>query len=287
MKLHLIGNARLLIVSWWPGYPHLRVYWGDSPETSDWTRFIVNSSWATKCRLWIVFSQRFQDCRLNTPSKAAQAHILHRHEQSEGNLNSNLSASVEFACRFNTVGVSDAISMGTDGMSFSLQSRDLIADSVETVMGGQWYDANISIPGCDKNMPGVIIAMGRLNRPSIMIYGRNYQARLLQAYRSAYWHCLCLPKFRWVFFIVNIYQLKYQCFSFSSQIPLSMPTDLRILRHSLFMLARLGMALNLFLSYCSELSQSALQGQREDWCNSRNHLLEFDCFCYLHWINFA
>jgi len=73
--------------------------------------------------------------------------------------------------RFNTVGVSDGISMGTDGMSYSLQSRDLIADSVETVMGGQWYDANISIPGCDKNMPGVIMAMGRLNRPSLMVYG--------------------------------------------------------------------------------------------------------------------
>jgi dihydroxy-acid dehydratase len=73
--------------------------------------------------------------------------------------------------RFNTVGVSDGISMGTRGMSFSLQSRDLIADSVETVMGGQWYDANISLPGCDKNMPGVIMAMGRLNRPALMIYG--------------------------------------------------------------------------------------------------------------------
>jgi dihydroxy-acid dehydratase len=73
--------------------------------------------------------------------------------------------------RFNTVGVSDGISMGTDGMSFSLQSRDLIADSIETVMSGQWYDANISIPGCDKNMPGCLIAMGRLNRPSLMIYG--------------------------------------------------------------------------------------------------------------------
>ncbi len=73
--------------------------------------------------------------------------------------------------RFNTVGVSDGISMGTKGMSYSLQSRDLIADSIETIMGGQWYDANISIPGCDKNMPGCLIAMGRLNRPSIMIYG--------------------------------------------------------------------------------------------------------------------
>src|SRR6266699_7293689 len=73
--------------------------------------------------------------------------------------------------RFNTVGVSDGISMGTEGMSFSLQSRDLIADSIETVMAAQWYDANISIPGCDKNMPGCVMAMGRLNRPSLMIYG--------------------------------------------------------------------------------------------------------------------
>jgi len=73
--------------------------------------------------------------------------------------------------RFNTIGVSDGISMGTEGMSYSLQSRDLIADSIETVMGAQWYDANISIPGCDKNMPGSIIAMGRINRPSLMIYG--------------------------------------------------------------------------------------------------------------------
>jgi dihydroxy-acid dehydratase len=78
--------------------------------------------------------------------------------------------------RFNTIGVSDGISMGTEGMSFSLQSRDLIADSIETVMAAQWYDANISIPGCDKNMPGCIIAMGRLNRPSLMIYGGTIRA---------------------------------------------------------------------------------------------------------------
>jgi len=73
--------------------------------------------------------------------------------------------------RFNTIGVSDGISMGTEGMSYSLQSRDIIADSIETVMAAQWYDANISIPGCDKNMPGVVIAMGRINRPSLMVYG--------------------------------------------------------------------------------------------------------------------
>jgi len=73
--------------------------------------------------------------------------------------------------RFNTIGVSDGISMGTEGMSYSLQSRDLIADSIETVMCAQWYDACISIPGCDKNMPGCIMAMGRVDRPGLMIYG--------------------------------------------------------------------------------------------------------------------
>ncbi|CAF1383664.1 unnamed protein product [Adineta steineri] len=73
--------------------------------------------------------------------------------------------------RFNTIGVSDAISMGTTGMSYSLPSRDLIADSIESVMGAHWYDGLITVPGCDKNMPGCIIAMARLNRPSLMIYG--------------------------------------------------------------------------------------------------------------------
>ena len=78
--------------------------------------------------------------------------------------------------RFNTIGVSDGISMGTEGMSYSLQSRDLIADSIETVVAGQWYDALITIPGCDKNMPGCLMAMGRLNRPSLMIYGGTIRA---------------------------------------------------------------------------------------------------------------
>ena len=78
--------------------------------------------------------------------------------------------------RFNTIGVSDGISMGTDGMSYSLPSRDLIADSIETVMHAQWYDGLVAIPGCDKNMPGCLIAMGRLNRPSIMVYGGTIRA---------------------------------------------------------------------------------------------------------------
>ncbi len=78
--------------------------------------------------------------------------------------------------RFNTIGVSDGISMGTEGMSYSLQSRDIIADSIETVMAAQWYDALIALPGCDKNMPGSIMAMGRLNRPAIMVYGGTIRA---------------------------------------------------------------------------------------------------------------
>ena len=78
--------------------------------------------------------------------------------------------------RFNTIGVSDGISMGTTGMRYSLQSRDLIADSIETTMCAHWYDGLIALPGCDKNMPGVIMAMGRINRPGIMVYGGTIRA---------------------------------------------------------------------------------------------------------------
>jgi len=72
---------------------------------------------------------------------------------------------------FNTIGVSDGMSNGTDGMRYSLVSRDIIADSIETVCGAQHYDGLIAVMGCDKNMPGSVIAMGRLNRPAIMVYG--------------------------------------------------------------------------------------------------------------------
>lgn len=102
-------------------------------------------------------------------------HLLHLAEKAKEGVH----AAGLVGLRFNTIGVSDGISMGTDGMSYSLQSRDLIADSIETVMAAQWYDANISIPGCDKNMPGCLIAMGRLNRPSIMIYGGTIRAGCL------------------------------------------------------------------------------------------------------------
>ncbi len=81
--------------------------------------------------------------------------------------------------RFNTIGVSDGISMGTEGMSYSLQSRDLIADSIETLVAAQWYDACVTLPGCDKNMPGCIMALGRLNRPGLMVYGGTIKPGIL------------------------------------------------------------------------------------------------------------
>ncbi|MEO1450311.1 MAG: dihydroxy-acid dehydratase, partial [Bacteroidota bacterium] len=85
---------------------------------------------------------------------------------------------------FHTIGVSDGISMGTEGMRYSLPSRDIIADSIETVVQAQWYDGVIPVVGCDKNMPGAMIALGRLNRPSILIYGGSiasgkYEDRVL------------------------------------------------------------------------------------------------------------
>jgi len=107
------------------------------------------------------------------------------YEGNTGNMHLNdlaarVKAGVEAAglvgLRFNTIGVSDGISMGTEGMSYSLPSRDLIADSIETVMRAQWYDANISLPGCDKNMPGCLIAMARVNRPALMVYGGTIRA---------------------------------------------------------------------------------------------------------------
>lgn len=77
---------------------------------------------------------------------------------------------------FHTIGISDGMTNGTDGMRYSLVSRDIIADSIETVCAGQYYDGLITVPGCDKNMPGSLIAMARLNRPSIMVYGGSIEA---------------------------------------------------------------------------------------------------------------
>src|SRR5688500_10283982 len=93
-----------------------------------------------------------------------------------GTIKGGVQASGLVGLRFNAIGVSDGLARGTDGMSYSLPSRDLIADSIETVMGAQWYDALVTIPGCDKNMPGSVIAMARLNRPSLMVYGGTIRA---------------------------------------------------------------------------------------------------------------
>ncbi|KAF9046588.1 dihydroxy-acid/6-phosphogluconate dehydratase [Panaeolus papilionaceus] len=91
-------------------------------------------------------------------------------------IKSSLSKSDIIAYQFGTVGVSDGISMGTRGMSYSLQSRDLIADQVETAAGGHHLDGMVVVPGCDKNMPGVLMALGRLNRPGLMVYGGTIRA---------------------------------------------------------------------------------------------------------------
>ena len=111
-------------------------------------------------------------CSMWFEGNTCNMHLLDlAQEVKKGVLNSNL-----VGMRFNTIGVSDGISMGTEGMSYSLQSRDLIADSIETVICAQWYDALIAIPGCDKNMPGCLIAMARLNRPALMVYGGTIRA---------------------------------------------------------------------------------------------------------------
>jgi dihydroxy-acid dehydratase len=92
----------------------------------------------------------------------------------EGVLNNNLVGLI-----FNTIGVSDGISMGTQGMRYSLPSRDIIADSIETVVQAMAYDALITVVGCDKNMPGALMSMLRLNRPSILVYGGTIAPRVL------------------------------------------------------------------------------------------------------------
>jgi dihydroxy-acid dehydratase len=97
-------------------------------------------------------------------------------DQLSAEVKSGVQAAGLVGLRFNTIGVSDGLSMGTEGMSYSLPSRDLIADSIETVMRAQWYDALVAIPGCDKNMPGCVIAMARLNRPAVMVYGGTIRA---------------------------------------------------------------------------------------------------------------
>ena len=103
-------------------------------------------------------------------------------------IKNSIDYSVAVPLIFNTIGISDGISMGTDGMRYSLPSRDLIADSIESVVSGMSYDALISVVGCDKNMPGALMAMIRLNRPSILVYGGTiapgcYKGKNLMSYQ--------------------------------------------------------------------------------------------------------
>jgi len=117
--------------------------------------------------------------------------------------------------RFNTIGVSDGISMGTDGMSYSLQSRDIIADSIETTMGGQWYDGLVAIPGCDKNMPGCLIAMGRLNRPALMVYGGSIRAGCTKKFPQVSTQYIILSSSLFInLFVVGTLQIARYCLSF-------------------------------------------------------------------------
>ena len=94
-------------------------------------------------------------------------HIDDLADKVEAGVNKNGGKGVQF----NTITISDGISMGTEGMKYSLVSREVIADSIETVVGCQWFDGVVAIGGCDKNMPGCMIALGRLNRPAIFVYG--------------------------------------------------------------------------------------------------------------------
>ena len=149
---------------------------GDPNDLNKWSRKITQpkSQGASQAMLYAtgLTPEQMNKPQIGVSSVWWQGNPCNKHLLDlAGKVAEGVKAADMVSFQFNTVGVSDGISMGTPGMSFSLQSRDLIADSIETVMGGQWYDGNISLPGCDKNMPGTIMAMGRLNRPALMIYG--------------------------------------------------------------------------------------------------------------------
>lgn len=119
----------------------------------------------------------FQKAMVGVASVWYEGNPCNRHLLGLGQeIKSSLVESGLIGYQFGTVGVSDGISMGTAGMSYSLQSRDLIADQVETAAGGHWLDGMVVVPGCDKNMPGVLMALGRLNRPGLMVYGGTIRA---------------------------------------------------------------------------------------------------------------
>ncbi|KII90607.1 hypothetical protein PLICRDRAFT_106244 [Plicaturopsis crispa FD-325 SS-3] len=119
----------------------------------------------------------FEKAQVGVASVWYEGNPCNRHLLGLGqDIKASLQKSGLIGYQFGTVGVSDGISMGTRGMTYSLQSRDLIADQVETAAGGHWLDGMVVVPGCDKNMPGVLMALGRLNRPGLMVYGGSIRA---------------------------------------------------------------------------------------------------------------
>ncbi|KAH7908042.1 dihydroxy-acid/6-phosphogluconate dehydratase [Hygrophoropsis aurantiaca] len=157
--------------------------WEDKPVMNRYSRMVTlpKDQGASQAMLYategIQNDADFQKAMVGVASVWYEGNPCNRHLLGLGQeIKASLYESDMIGYQFGTVGVSDGISMGTRGMTYSLQSRDLIADQVETAAGGHWLDGMVVVPGCDKNMPGVLMALGRLNRPGIMVYGGTIRA---------------------------------------------------------------------------------------------------------------
>ncbi|KIK38992.1 hypothetical protein CY34DRAFT_808812 [Suillus luteus UH-Slu-Lm8-n1] len=168
---------------------HTRSFWSSSARCEDkpimnrYSRTVTQpkDQGASQAMLYategIKSDEDFQKAMVGVASVWYEGNPCNRHLLGLGQeIKASLVESDLIGYQFGTVGVSDGISMGTAGMSYSLQSRDLIADQVETAAGGHWLDGMVVVPGCDKNMPGVLMALGRLNRPGLMVYGGTIRA---------------------------------------------------------------------------------------------------------------
>ncbi|KAG1750927.1 dihydroxy-acid/6-phosphogluconate dehydratase [Suillus occidentalis] len=168
---------------------HTRSFWSsparceDKPIMNRYSRTVTQpkDQGASQAMLYategIKSDEDFQKAMVGVASVWYEGNPCNRHLLGLGQeIKASLVESDLIGYQFGTVGVSDGISMGTAGMSYSLQSRDLIADQVETAAGGHWLDGMVVVPGCDKNMPGVLMALGRLNRPGLMVYGGTIRA---------------------------------------------------------------------------------------------------------------
>ncbi|KAH7922952.1 dihydroxy-acid and 6-phosphogluconate dehydratase [Leucogyrophana mollusca] len=157
--------------------------WEEKPVMNRYSRTVTlpKHQGASQAMLYategIQSDEDFQKAMVGVASVWYEGNPCNRHLLGLGQeIKASLYESDMIGYQFGTVGVSDGISMGTRGMSYSLQSRDLIADQVETAAGGHWLDGMVVVPGCDKNMPGVLMALGRLNRPGLMVYGGTIRA---------------------------------------------------------------------------------------------------------------